>query len=249
LQHVRALSLDIGPRPSGSEGERRALDYIATTFAGAGLEVKRQPFTRADGGTSVNVTARIKGADYSSGYLVVGGHYDTVPGSPGGNDNASGIGVVLDLAAALSQSRLAVEFVAFAAEEIHPVSRKHHEGSRAHAARSDKSLIKAMLSIDMVGAGPKLLIVADRRGPSDLQGELLAIAKSIGVAAGSLSRGDISDHTSYSRIGIPAVLLWTGEHVTFHRASDTFDIVQPDALERAGALALEWIKRRYAQSA
>ncbi len=248
LEHARALSVDIGPRPTGSEGERRALDYITAAFKQAGWDVTHQTFKRADGGSSANVIARLASANYSSGYVVVGGHYDTIAGSPGGNDNASGIAVLLALAESLSATDLPIELVAFAAEEIHPASRKHHEGSRANASSSDKSLIRAMLSIDMVGAGPKVLVVADREAPSPLQGELLEIAKSIGVPTGSLERGDISDHTSYSRLGIPAVLLWTGQHETFHKRTDTFDVVQPEALQRAGTLTLEWIRRRYGQS-
>ena len=249
LEHDRALSVDIGPRPTGSEGERRALDYITAAFKQAGWDVAHQTFRRADGGSSANAIARLQSANYSAGYLVVGGHYDTVVRSPGGNDNASGVAVVLALAESLSRTDLPIELVAFAAEEIHPTSRKHHEGSKAHVSNSDKALIKAMLAIDMIGAGPKILVVADREAPSALPGELLELAKSIGVAAGSLERGDISDHTSYSRVGIPAVLLWTGQHETFHKPTDTFDVVQPDALQRAGTLTTEWFKRRYGQSA
>ena len=252
MQHTRHLSVDIGKRPAGSPGEEVAAAYIEEFFRTARLEVMRQAFQRADGGTSYNIIGRIAVADYSAGYLLIGGHYDTFGESPGGNDNGSGTAVVMALAelfgmqgAEFDSRKVAIEFVAFAAEEVNPSSGKHHEGSLAYAAGlSDPPLVQAMLSIDMVGNGPDVKLVGWRERRSPIPQELAVMAAEIGVPHEVLVRGDISDHTSFLRKGVPSALLWSGNHATLHKASDTFEVVQAESVERTGRLTLEWLRRR-----
>lgn len=245
MDHTRHLSVDIGKRVVGSDGEKRAADYIVNALAGAGLTPTRQSFTRADGGASDNIIGRIAGADYSRGHIVVGGHYDTKGESPGGNDNGSGVGVILALAEAFSRSMAPVEFVGFAAEEFHPVSKKHHEGSLHYAASlTDPDLVLAMTSIDMVGNGSSVYIVRWRNGSDDVQMELAKVAHDLTIPHELLSRGDLSDHTSFEKRGIGAAWLWSGDHLSLHTARDTFDIVQPESVERTGRLVYEWLRVR-----
>ncbi len=252
IQHTQHLSVNIGKRPAGSPGEELAAAYIEEFFRAAKLDVTRQAFQRADGGTSYNIIGRIAGADYSAGYLLIGGHYDTFGESPGGNDNASGTAVMMALAelfgmagAEFDSRKVAIEFVAFAAEEVNPTSGKHHEGSLAYAAgMSEPPAVQAMLSIDMVGNGPDVKLVGWRERASPIPQEMAVIAAEIGVPHEVLVRGDISDHTSFLRRGVPSALLWSGNHPTIHTASDTFDVVQVESVERTGRLTLEWLRRR-----
>lgn len=244
VEHTRALAVEIGPRPAGSEGEQRAAGYVEAAMRAAGLDVERRPATRRDGLTSDNVVGRPRGADLSRGYAVVGAHYDTVEASPGGNDNGSGTGVVLALAEALGGLRLPVELVAFAAEEQQPTD-EHHVGSRAFVAGlSDPGAVRAMLSIDMIAGGPTLLVGMLRGSPPDLRNEVAAVAADLGVPHEQHVAGDVSDHGPFARAGIPAAWLWSGRHPAFHTAGDTFDVVQPEAVDRAGRVALEWLLRR-----
>lgn len=252
MDHARVLSVEIGKRVAGTQGEEKAAQYIELTMKAAQLDVSRQRFTRADDGMSANIVGRISGADYSKGYLLVGGHFDTLGESPGGNDNGSGTAVVLTLAehfgesaGGFSQRRVPIEFVAFAAEEVDPDSKKHHEGSLAYAeSLSNPATNLAMLSIDMVGNGPDLKIVGWRGHQSPLTDELAAIATEIGIPHQVIVKGDISDHTSFLRKGVPASMLWSGDHPSLHKASDTFDVVQVESVERTGRLTLEWLRRR-----
>ncbi|MBW3588945.1 MAG: M28 family peptidase [Actinobacteria bacterium] len=252
MEHTHHLSVDIGKRTAGSPGEEAAVAYIEEVFRAAKLHVTRQSFQRADGGASYNIIGRIAGADYSAGYLLIGGHHDTVEGSPGGNDNASGTAVVMTLAelfgmqaAEFDSRKVAIEFVAFGAEEVNPSSGKHHEGSLAYAAgMSDPPLVQAMLSVDMVGNGPDLKLVGWRERASPIPQEMAAIAAEIGVPHEVLIRGDISDHTSFLRKGVPSAFLWSGNHPTIHTASDTFEVVEIESVERTGRLTLEWLRRR-----
>jgi hypothetical protein len=252
MEHARHLSVDIGPRVAGTEGEERAAQYIEQTLKSAHLEVSRQQFTRADRKPAANIIGRIPGADYSKGYFLIGGHYDTFGKSPGGNDNGSGTSVVMTIselfgnsAEEFSQRRVPIEFVGFTGEEVDPETRAHHEGSLAYvAALADPALVQGMLSIDMVGAGADLKIVGWRERDTPLPGELAAIAQEIGIPHQVLRKGNLSDHTSFLRKGIPAVLLWSGDHPTLHKSTDKFEVVQTESVERTGRLTLEWLRRR-----
>lgn len=246
MEHTRVLSVDIGRRPAGSEGETRAADYIEGAFGTARLEVGRGEVKRADGGVSFNVIGRIPSVDYGGGYVVIGGHYDTVPASPGGNDNGSGTGTVMALAEAFAKRKAPVEFVAFAAEEIQRRTREHHVGSRAYAAAlADPSLVRAMISIDMVGSGPQLIIALYRGSSDALQKELLEVGRSLGMPVSSTVRGDLSDHGPFARRGVASAWLWSGDHQTLHTAGDVFEVVQRDSVERTGRVMLEWLKMRF----
>lgn len=81
--------------------------------------------------------------------LVVGAHYDTVPGSPGADDNATGVAVLLELARLWHQTpgRRPLWLVAFDLEEYGLV------GSQAYvdALRSQNQAVRLMLSLEMLG--------------------------------------------------------------------------------------------------
>lgn len=152
-RHVAALSVDIGPRtvfePSGLD---RAKDYIGEVLAAAGLEVAEQAYDY--GGRRVaNLVAAPAGAR-DSAYYVVGAHYDTVPGTPGADDNASAVAVLLELARRLAARPAAVplRLVAFTLEEP-PAHTSRHQGSRVYVRRLEASgerMLGAVV-LEMVG--------------------------------------------------------------------------------------------------
>src|SRR2546422_849648 len=99
--------------PAGSVGERhyarpqalaRAVAYLQGALARLGYEVSVQPFT-AGGQTFHNLEVVIPGGSRAEEIVVVGGHYDTVEGSPGADDNGSGSAAVVVLAGALAPRR------------------------------------------------------------------------------------------------------------------------------------------------
>jgi hypothetical protein len=91
---------------------------------------------------------RVRNIETGGGAIVVGAHYDTVPGSPGADDNASGVAVLIELA----RMRLPARFVAFANEEM-PYFQSHEMGSHAWAARARRAgdQVSAMLALEMLG--------------------------------------------------------------------------------------------------
>ena len=76
------------------------VEYLQAEFESYGLETEVQSFVFGNT-TSYNViaTKRPNNANQDTGQIVVvGAHHDSVPGSPGANDDASGVGVMLELA-------------------------------------------------------------------------------------------------------------------------------------------------------
>lgn len=95
--HHAARLAALGPRVPGSAAHERARDYIvATLTALPGWRVQVQPFT-VGGQRYVNVVAVWPEPAGTPGWLF-SAHYDTVPGSSGALDNATGVGLLLALA-------------------------------------------------------------------------------------------------------------------------------------------------------
>jgi Zn-dependent M28 family amino/carboxypeptidase len=103
---------------SSPEAHAVARDYIRETFQSYGLQVQEHAFSNTNG-TGVNLVAHMAGRRTDIQPLLVSAHYDTVPGSPGADDNASGVAAMLECARVLAATPLdcAVDFVAFDMEE------------------------------------------------------------------------------------------------------------------------------------
>ncbi|MEL6777857.1 MAG: M20/M25/M40 family metallo-hydrolase [Cyanobacteria bacterium J06597_16] len=151
--HLRWL---IGPRdPFLGEGKHKLAQQYICDELGQWGEVTGQRFVQkaplASNRHYVNWQLMCKGRNPSLAPIVVGAHYDTVPGSPGADDNASGVAVMLALAALLSHSegqpKRSVYLVAFDLEEYGLV------GSRHFAAewRAQNKPLHLMLSLEMLG--------------------------------------------------------------------------------------------------
>ena len=152
--HVQTLAGQIGERNVFRHDRLvMAADYIRTTLAGAGHEVRRQPY-RVGGKICENVEAEVRGSRRPDDIMVIGAHYDTVQGSPGANDNASGVAAMLALARAFAKATPActLRFIAFANEEP-PLFQTEYMGSRVYAKRSRErgERITLMLSLETIG--------------------------------------------------------------------------------------------------
>jgi len=152
---VEALAVDIGPRngasslPSLLAAER----WIIAQLTAAGVTTRRDEIDMATG-TVANVEATFPGTTHPDEIIVLGAHYDTVHGSPGGNDNASGVALLLATARRLRDAPTArtVRIVFFVNEED-PFSGGILMGSNVYAkrCRAAGDDIVAMLCVDGVG--------------------------------------------------------------------------------------------------
>jgi hypothetical protein len=153
-RHVAFLAGEIGERhfrkPMRLEA---AADDIASAFRKIGYEVRSQEY-RHDGQPFRNLEATLPGGKRAEEIVLVGAHYDSVIGSPGADDNATGVAALLELAEVLKTESpdRTIRFVAFTNEEG-PISRVGEKGSRIYAreARRRGDQIVAMISIESIG--------------------------------------------------------------------------------------------------
>lgn len=152
--HVQMLAVTIGERHIWRpDALARTAEYIRMTLASAGYVPGVQKFD-ARGTPVENIEAILRGTAPVPDAVVVGAHYDTVGGSPGANDNGTGIASVLELARRFAGQPLAhtIRFVAFVNEEP-PFFQTEEMGSlvyaRAASQRGDR--IRGMLSLETMG--------------------------------------------------------------------------------------------------
>lgn len=151
---VETLAVTIGERNVTRPGSLdRAAEFLVRSLTAAGGQVRLQRYTAA-GVASANVEVEIPGSTKAKEIIVIGAHYDTVPGSPGADDNGSGVAAVLELARRFAKEKPArtVRFVFFTNEEP-PFFREEEMGSYQYARRAKqaKENIVAMLSIESIG--------------------------------------------------------------------------------------------------
>jgi peptidase M28-like protein len=155
MAHVRVLGSDIGERHLGRpQALRAAAEYIQGAWAAQGFAVAEESFL-VGGGPCANLVAGLTGSARPERIVVVGAHYDSVPGSPGANDNATGVALLLELSRSLRRAAPArtLRFVAFVNEEP-PYFMTEAMGSHVHArlARQRGDAIVAMISLETLGA-------------------------------------------------------------------------------------------------
>lgn len=156
---VRALADGIGERNMHADGSMAAtLDWLEHRFRAMGLVPRRHTYVLRGGAyageSAHNLIAEVPGTGGADERVVVGAHYDTVPGSPGANDNASGVAVLLALAAWARDNPQprTLRFIAFANEE-QPFHQTSDMGSEAYARDAAESgeAITAMMALDGLG--------------------------------------------------------------------------------------------------
>ena len=146
---IRSLQRIVGERsPFGGARHLAAVEeFIKAEFASYGLAVESDSFSYR-GESFHNIVARL-GKSKSEPLIIVGAHFDSVVGTPGADDNASGVAVLLEAARLFAQLNLATQvlFCAFNLEELNML------GSTAFARKlkMDGAKVAAMVSLEMVG--------------------------------------------------------------------------------------------------
>ncbi|SFQ25243.1 VanZ family protein [Hymenobacter arizonensis] len=185
-----------------------------------------------------NLAAVIRGTAQPDSFLVVTAHYDHLGRMgkdvyfPGANDNASGVALLLELAAhyARPENRPAcsVAFLLFGAEEAGLV------GSRYFVAKPLVPLqrIKFLVNLDLLGTGEQGATVVNGRLLEAPYQRLVALNDAHRYLPQLAPRGRAanSDHFPFSEAGVPAFFLYTrGGSTAYHDVND-----RPEALSLAG---------------
>jgi aminopeptidase YwaD len=180
--------------------------------------------------TATNVVATKRGTTRPDETIVVGAHFDSVPHGPGANDNASGVAATLEAARVLSAARMArtVQFVLFSGEELGLF------GSAAFAAERRHGVV-AMVNLDMVGWGERLMVGASPGRDESIVNAAERTAQRLGITV-SRFRSGASDHVSFERHGIPTVFFHRGVDPYYHQPTDVPANVAPRHLDEAARL-------------
>lgn len=218
-------------RPAALEASAR---YIEQELAKYGYPVETQPYDTSHG-RARNIEVALRGSGDET--IVVGAHYDSVMGSPGANDNGSGVAAALELARGMQSTpqRVRLRFVWFANEEP-PFYLGEDMGSRRYVqrvkARGEK--IAGMFSLETIGyysvergsqryppplnllypdTGDFLGFVSNVASRALLRSAIGAFRQharfpSEGVAAPAFIPGiGWSDHSSFWEAGYPALMI------------------------------------------
>ncbi len=257
---VTHLAGTIGPRAfDDADATRRSIEHIESQLKAAGLtDVRREPYNIGNV-VATNLYVDIKGT--GDEIVVVGAHYDTVPMTPGADDNASGVAGTLELARRLKDAKPARTIrIAFFACEEPPNFQAKSMGSlvfaKACKARGDK--VVAMLSVEMIGyysdaansqhfpdllagryptTGNFLAIVGNVKSRQLVERIKEAFAKSTDLPIEAAALPEIilqigwSDHWSFWQIGVPAVMLT--DTAEFRNANYHARTDTPDTLDYA----------------
>jgi len=153
-RHIQTLALDIGERNLWRYAAlTRAADYIEAEFDACGYSPARQTYQVSRLPVS-NIEVILPGTAIADESIVLGAHYDTVNGSPGANDNGTGVAALLELAQRFADRphRRTIRFVAFVNEEP-PFFQTAQMGSMVYAAaaRARGDRIAGMLSLETMG--------------------------------------------------------------------------------------------------
>jgi aminopeptidase YwaD len=238
-----------GARPAAGRLERRAHTRLRRRFENAGLEVRVQRFSTPRG-RSRNVIGVYRSPPTRRRCVrVLMAHADTVPPSPGAEDNASGLGLLAALAPRLDRldPPCTVWLVATGAEERIYTGSPDHLGALALRDIVPRRRLRYALSLDEVGRGASFRL----RSPADaprrrVERELLAAADEAGVSV-DWQRDDgtgNSDHREFELAGMRGVKLGVLDNPCRHSACDTPDRLQPRAFARVQRVVEAVLRRR-----
>jgi Zn-dependent M28 family amino/carboxypeptidase len=145
----RSLQVIVGERSpfSGRRHLATVEDFIKKELLSYGLKVESDYFSYRE--TKFRNIVGRSSVQHGASLIILGAHFDSVPGTPGADDNASGVAVLLEAARLLSRARLRSEilFCAFNLEELNMIGSSYF----AKKLKSAGSKVDAMVSLEMVG--------------------------------------------------------------------------------------------------
>jgi hypothetical protein len=234
-----------GGRAPGSSGDEQTRAYIAARFECLGLDALadgyQQPFSTEDGSTTANVVAILRGSDptLAQELVVIGAHHDHRGRRGkkifnGANDNASGVAVLLAVAKAMSDLKMAparsVVFASFGSEET------GYEGSKHFVMQAPGITVEDavfMINLDMVGSYEDNEILYGLG--ADSSPTMHSILSNVGEGYPDIhmhldETAEESDFIPFCEAGTPFVFFFTEDLNCYHKACDDVEGINLDAL-------------------
>ncbi len=253
---MQELAVGVGPRLATGRRFLAAGALLGQRLVSYGYNPRRQVFAVPGGdswgvpvhpGRSFNLVATPPDYDPVRPYAILGAHLDTIAVSPGAEDNASGVAVLMELARVLrADSALPIVLVLFGGEEPRGPGDLHHFGSQYYVASmtaQERRHLVAMVSLDRVGVGRTVPLYAIDGGPTDLRDQLERAGEQAGVPT-VVGTNTGSDHESFADAGLPAARVGGTSYAAYHSADDVPGVVDRTQLARVGRLLLTWATGR-----
>ena len=221
-----------------------AEEWLKAQIITMGYEYMAQPFTMtsADGVTPCygeNLIFSKQGA--SDRVIVVGAHYDCVEQTFGTDDNASGVGVLLELASIYStkESPYTIRFILFSAEEPGCLGSQYYVDN---LSQEERDRIACMINIDTIAAGDNMYLyggtvddsgsivqdwaVYQAQSAADLLGIDMSFHPDVNDSFPTPTKATASDQMPFANVGIPYIYCeasnWNGEPYTnFYQTSNS----------------------------
>ena len=221
-----------------------AEEWLKAQIATMGYEYMAQTFTMtsADGVTPCygeNLIFSKQGA--SDRVIVVGAHYDCVEQTFGTDDNASGVGVLLELASIYStkESPYTIRFILFSAEEPGCLGSQYYVDN---LSQEERDRIACMINIDTIAAGDNMYLyggtvddsgnivqdwaVYQAQSAADLLGIDMSFHPDVNDSFPTPTKATASDQMPFANVGIPYIYCeasnWNGEPYTnFYQTSNS----------------------------
>jgi hypothetical protein len=218
------------------ENRRISRALLSKTFTDLGLMPQEHAY-----GTGTNVFAILPSTTGSQEHVVVGAHFDTVPGTPGANDNATGTAAVLAAARLAKQQDCRsrnVTFVLFDEEEVGLVGSKRF----ARKLSDEGTLVHSVHTVDQIGWDENQnRLIELERGDADLRVLYENAVKALGVdvplvATGTGSTDHVSFRPRFRAIGVTEE--YAGGDTTPHRhvSTDAYKTVNLEYLRSTSAV-------------
>lgn len=241
------------PHPMGSAAIDEVRNYLAEQIRDLGLDAEFQAVTAPDYyGTQgkavsvVNVVARIEGTA-STGSVALVGHYDTVPETPGANDNSSGVAILLETARVLrSGAALRNDVILVFTDGEEPAPRYGSTPFVDDHRWSDE--IRFVVNLEAIGtSGPSML--TETNGPQSWVIDHYAnaapqpVAYSFLTSTMALIGGSNTDFAPFRDAGVPGVeFVYTRGSPVYHTAADSADSVSLRSLQSHGRNTVELVR-------
>jgi Iap family predicted aminopeptidase len=235
-----------GPRPAGSAAERRVHDQVRARFRAAGLRAGHDAFAVSGHGRSRNVLGVV---DTPRRCLVIlMAHADSMPATPGAEDNASGVGVLVAAASRLRAAGPACDtwLVATGAEERLYTGRPDHLGASALLRRLRRmgrlADVRLALSLDEVGRGRTMWLRSRSGLPAPA---VLRAARGTGLAVRWVpdTGSGNSDHRELQLVGLPAAKLGVPSNPCRHEPCDRAGRLDAATFAAVGHLVDRLVRR------
>jgi aminopeptidase YwaD len=238
-----AVDLARTGRPAASRAEARAHDRVERRFRLAGLRTERDRFAVPGRGRSRNVVGIYDSPRRCLDVLMA--HIDTVPPSPGADDNASGVGVLVALGPRLVQIRPGCDvwLIATGAEERIYTGHPDHLGALAVMRRLRRigrvGDVRVALSLDEVGRGNAMWLRSPEPRVRDFpERAVLRAGRQTALEVRWVSEPGtgLSDHRELELAGIPAAKLGVPSEPLRHGAGDVPSRLHPRTFVRVRRL-------------